>query len=328
MERIVNCTAVLVANLVAALGAGCRLDPLVDDVPGASANLLPSGSVVPAVTDNADLTNQVALNDGLDDRALAMAGGVVARREGVSAGVRVRYWWFGSVTRAPSPLYVFFERTDAGLRALAHPGLVDALPGDPGYSPLHTIIQVVVTSRYGGEVMATTAALADAIDLGLIEEPMPTGTFVASPVVLPGTTLDVGAAQPIPPTTVYGRGYAVGTFRFGGELGVQPARDFAPTSQVSYLREARGAGYDTTRPIFEATIPTEPAAMRASYTPLSVVVNVDLAPTVLATTIVRDSDLFTRSPDGDITGTTEAVSQFQITATSLVLQLQFADGQP
>ena len=321
MQRIVTFIAVVVL-------AGCRLDPLVDDVPGASAHLLPPGSAVPAVTDDADLANQIALNDGLDDDALAMTGGVVERRAGVSAGAAVHYWWFGPATRAPSPLYTFFERSDGALRPLAHPGLVDALPGDGGYSPLHTVIQVVVTSRYGGEVIATTAALADAIELGLIEEPMPTGTFVTSPIVLPDTLLDVGTAAPASPVTVYGRGHAVGMFRFGGELGVQPGATFGPVSQVSYLREARAAGYDTIRPIFQATIPSAPAATRANYTPLSVVVDVDLAPDVPAATIVRDSDLFTRSAQGAITGTTAAVAQFQVTTTSLILQLQFVDGQP
>ena len=313
---------------VTAMATGCRLDPLVDDVPGASAHLLPAGGTVPDATDDPDLANQVALNDGLDDDVLAMAGGVVARRDGVSAGVPVHYWWFGPATLAPSPLYVFYADTGAGLVPIDHPGLVDALPGDPAYSPLHTIVQVTVTSKYAGELITTPAALADAIELGLVETPVPSGNFVASPIVLPGTTLDVGGAAPVPPVAIYGDGHVVGAFRFGGVLGVQPGAAFQPTSQVSYVREALGPGYDTERPIFQATIPTAPPGMSANYTPLSVVINVDLAPGVPASQIVRDSDLFIRSPEGEITGTTRAVSRFQVTDMSLVLQLQFADGQP
>jgi hypothetical protein len=328
MERIMKIAAVTAAVTAAAMAAGCRLDPLVDDVPGASAHLLPAGSTVPAVTDDADLTNQVALNDGLDDDVLAMAGGVVARRDGVSAGVPVHYWWFGPATRAPSPLYLFYTDTGSGLTPIDHPGLVDALPGDPAYSPLHTIVQVTVTSKYAGELITTPAALADAIELGLVNTPVPSGNFAASPIVLPGTTLDVGGAAPVLPVPIYGDGHVVGAFRFGGALGVQPGATFQPTSQVSYLREAQAATYDTHRPIFEATIPTAPPGTRANYTPLSVVINVDLAPKVKATQILQDSDLFIRSPQGEITGTTTAVSQFQITDMSLLLQLQFADGQP
>jgi glycine/D-amino acid oxidase-like deaminating enzyme len=118
-------------------------------------------------------------------------------------------------------------------------------------------------------------ALADAVELGLVEEPVPIGRFVASPIVLPGTLLDVGGSTVVA-ETVYGRGYAVGAFEFGGMLGVQPVGGLLPTSQVSFLRETGMASYDAAHPIFQATIPTAPATAKANYTPLSIVVNVDL----------------------------------------------------
>lgn len=308
--------------------AGCRLDPLVDDVPGASAHLLPSGSAVPSVSDNADLTNQIAQNDGLDGAALDASGGVVARGDGLSAGAPVHYWWFGPATQAPSPLYLFYRHAGANLEALDHLPMVDAVPGDGGYSPMHTIVQVVVTDKYAGQIIASPAALADAVDLGLIEEPVPTGTSVASPIVLPGTMLEVGGPTPLVAERVYARGYQLGMFRFGGALGVQPSRTFQPTSQVSYLREAKAATYDSKRPIFQAVIPTVPATMRANYTPLSVEIDVTLAPEVPAASITQDSQLFVRSAQGAITGTTDAVAQFQITSTILLLPIQFTDGLP
>jgi hypothetical protein len=323
-------TAAAAAVVVVMGTTGCRLKPLTKDKPGASSHLLPPGTVVPNAIDNLDLKVQITLNDGLDDAAFAMSGGVVPRGTGMSAGAPVRFWSFGPVTRAPSPLYEFFQRTDAGLVPIDHPGLIDALPGDHGYGPLHGINQVVVTDAYDGELITTMAALADAIDLGLVEEPVPIKMFVDTPIVLPSAKLDVGGGNPqVVPETLYARGYTVTAFRFGGALGVQPTgTTVLPVSQVSFLRDP-GKIYDAAHPVFQATIPTmPPPPMVTNYTPLSVVVNVDMAPGTPASTITRDSELFTRSATGDITGTTAAVAGFQITTSIQLLQLQFTDGMP
>lgn len=309
--------------------SGCRLDPLVKDTPGASAHLLPEGSDVPSAATNPELTNQINLNDGIDDKALVASGGIIPRGTGSSAGAQVRYWSFGPTTRAPSPLYKFFSRGDGGeLVPLAHPPLVDALPGDAGYSALHSVNQVVVTASYAGQLITTANALADAIELGIIEEPVPTGTFVASPIVLAGTPLDVGGATPTLPEVVYGRGYVVGAFELGGPLGIQPIGGLVPTSQVSFLREMGKAAFDAGRPIFQAVIPTAPPADRtANYTPIGVVVDVDLAENVTAASITSDGDLFTRTA-GAISATTPKVASFQVTGAFLMLPLQFKDGAP
>lgn len=309
------------------IAAGC-LDPLVKDTPGASAHLLPPGTEIPSVADNPELANQIGLNDGLDDKAFAASMGVVLRGTGMSAGVSVPFWSFGPATRAPAPIYEFFRRTESGLERIDHLPLVDALPGDPAYSPLHGINQVVVTEAYAGELITTMDALADAIALGLVEEPVPIKMFVDSPLVLPSATLEVAVGTNASPEMLYARGYIAAAFRFGGALGVQPTGSLVlPTSQVSFVREPLQGSYDARRPIFQAAIPTMPPPL-ATYTPLSVVVNVDLAPATLASSITGDSDLFMRGPRGEIIGTTPAVAQFQITSSILLLQLQFMEGMP
>jgi hypothetical protein len=322
--------AVIATMVTAGITTGC-LDPLVKDKPGASSHLLPPGTAVPSAIDSPELRVQLTLNDGLDDIAFMMSGGVVPRGTGASAGMSVRFWSFGPATRAPSPIYELVRKTDAGMQRIDHPALLDALPGDHGYGPLHGINDVVVTDAYAGELITTMDALADAIDLGLVEEPVPRKMFVDSPVVLPSTKLDVGGAtlQALP-ETVFARGYTVTIFRLGGAFGVQPTGTLVlPASQVSFLREPLKGGYDASRPIFQATIPTmAPPPMVTTYTPLSVVVNVDLAPGFQAVDINEDKDLFVRAPTGDIIGTTSAVATFQITTSILLLQLQFTDGMP
>jgi hypothetical protein len=316
------------AIVLAVLGAACRLEPLVDDVPGASRHLLPAGAAVPKVAESTELMKQIELNDGLDDNALEMANGTIARGTGLSAGVEVRYWAFGAATRAPAPLYLFYRNTPDGLVPISHLPLLGVLPGDAGWNPIHNLYRVVVTSAYDGELITTFAALADAVELGLVDPPEPTGSFVFGPCVMPGTTIDTGAASPERPAEIYARGHVAEMFRFGGALGVQPGDSFVPTSQVAFLREPMKATYDATRPIFQAKIPTMPPAMRANYTPLSLVINVDLAPGITADLITQDADLFTRSSSGAITGTTANVALFTPTTAALVLQLQFEDGRP
>jgi hypothetical protein len=333
--------AVIVVPLIVPLVAAGCLDPLVTDVPGASRHLLPAGTEVPSAADNSELARQIRANDGVEDGAVAEADArEIPRGTGKSAGADVRFWSFGPTTRAPSPLYDFFRRTGPGPedleRIVEHPSLISALPGDPGYGPVHGINRVVVTDAYNGELITTMEALADAIALGLVEEPVPIKKFVASPIVLPSKTLEVGVTTAdgtivtITPETIFARGHTVATFRFGGEPGIQPIGiSVLPVRQVSFLRAAQGGSYDATRPIFQATIPTvAPPPPTANYSPVSIVINVDLAPT--AAMITQDSDLFVREPPitGDIVGTTTNVAQFQITSSILFLQLQFLDGLP
>lgn len=311
----------IVAPAVIALSgfaSGCRLGPLVDDVPGASAHLLPAGASVPSVADNPALAGQIVLNDGLADVA---PGDSVPRGTGMSAGGEVRFWSFGPAAPVASSLYQFL---DGSGDPIDHPGLVDALPGDPGYSPIHALYEVVVSDAYAGELITSTAALADAVELGLVGEPERTDRLVASPIVLPATRLEVGEGEPIAQTPLYARGHRVAMFRFGQQ--VDPGQ--VPSRAVSFLRAAKAARHDVSRPIFEAEIPGEPANVPSSYTPLSAVIRVDLAPGIDPVSIDSDDDLFVRDSAGAITELTDAVSRLDITGEHLLLQLQFAEAAP
>ncbi|TMQ16087.1 MAG: hypothetical protein E6J90_24455 [Deltaproteobacteria bacterium] len=319
--------------ITAAVTAACRLDPLVPDKPGASAHVLPAGTAIPDAASNPDLVAQLTLHDGIDTgNPKALMLNVIQRGTGPSHGAAVRFWSFGTATRAPSPLYIFgtgdvaarqFQELPPGNPQLR---LAAAVPGDYTYSPLHTVYDVVVTPAYKGELITTTTALADAIDLGLVEPPVPIGSFIDSPIVRPGLVLDIGPNGPVAPTKLFGHGHVVDSFALGGEQAFQPdPNGLLPTSQVSYLREqGSGGDYDASRPIFQATLPSP----GVSYTPLSVVVNVDL--TVDPNTIKSDIALFIRTPlvTGSIHMTTSDVALYTVTTTSKVLQLQLVDGQP
>jgi hypothetical protein len=338
MEPIMQRAAVLA--ILGVTAAGCRLGPLVDDQPGASVNVLPSGTAIPSVMTNPDLMNQIALNDSLDTTTLMKNDNVIVRGTGMTAsaagdGVAVKFWAFGGADRAPTPVYVFGtgDPTTSSFAPLVdHPPLVEVVPGDVEYEPIHTIFNVKVTDKYAGQRITTLGALSDAIDLGLIEAPVSIKVFVNWPIVRPGLRLEVGSGTPAPPTPVYAHGYVVDSFPLGGMPGRQPnPKGLLPTSQVSFLREAGKPTYDRTRPIFQATVPTAIAVANPSYTPLSVVVNVDLVLNKMASDIKKDGDLFARSATtGDIMNSLSSagVAQFTVTSELIDLQIQFVDGAP
>lgn len=322
MRNLVACAA-----LAAAAGPACRLDPLVDDTPGASAAILPADAVVPSVATNGELTNQITFNDGLDSRALMASSNIIPRGSGFAGnGMAVRFWSFGTVDRAPAPMYVFGtgDPMSSSFVQNDHPPLVDALPGDAEYAPLHTIYRVVVTDRYHGEKITTTAALADAVAIGMVEPPVALKNFVDMPIVRPGTRLDTGATAPAMPIPVYGRGYTVDAYQLGGPFAVQSnPLGLLPTSQVSFLRGSTEAVYNTARPIFQASVPT---TNNPAYTSLCVVVNVDINGDAM--NVTSDGEMFTRGMNGEITARTGIVQSFTVTTVQLDLQMQFMEGQP
>jgi hypothetical protein len=114
-------------------------------------------------------------------------------------------------------LFRLVQKDGDTITPINHPFIANAIPGDAGYSPLWMIQDVVVTEHYHGEVLPSLAALTDAVDLGLVEDPMPAMLWMDGPIVAYGTTLDMGAGVPPGATTVvYAHGYGVDMFMLGG----------------------------------------------------------------------------------------------------------------
>jgi hypothetical protein len=346
-----------------AFGSGCDiLQPLVEDdrydatpTPGADAPppvdasgpryVMPPGSAVPGIADDAELLTQIRLNDGLSDSALAANGGVLARSTGKAGGTTVMFWSFGSAPMAgnfavTAQLYVLVDSDGAGgwIPRADHLPIIDAIPGDVRYSPIRRIIWVPVTTSYAGEILPSVEALAEALDLGLVAEPVPAGTWRNMPVVPPDTKLEVGgAAPPVEPTEVYGRGYRVTLFPLGGDRGTQPLRNGSmPVGQESRLFSGVPTGTPPTlpvnadaQPLFQYGIPAAPPTTAFNYTPLVTQLDVRLAGGVAPAGISNDPQLFARSGTGGITGYyVDAVASYAVTTSVSNKQLQFQEGQP
>jgi hypothetical protein len=337
--------------------AGCKLNPLVSDIPGdgpppppdapASTNILPAGSTVPSVSANGELVDQIRINEGLTYATLMANGGVITLSTGKSGGKTVSYWNFGPATLETNniavlaPMYVFGTMDQSGVFTplTTHPPLIDTIPGDTRYSAFRRVIDVPVTAQYAGQLFPSMSALDDAINLGLVGTPTPDGTWVNLPVVLPGLTLQVSSSGPPPIATqqVFAEGYQVDVFQLGTSLGRQPLKNSqVPVGQASSLLSGVATGSPpvlSTTPdpqlVFQYTIPTTPPTMAPNYTPVTTTLTVQLATGVPPSMITIDSDLFTRSSSGAITGyRIDNVANFTVTTTTNNLQLQFTDGEP
>jgi len=337
--------------------AGCSLGPQVSDLPidaaippdvAPSTTILPPGSAVPSVGTNPELANQIRLNDGLSDSALMMNNGVVTRGTGKANGETVRYWNFGPVPldgtfAVAAPLYVLGtldEATNVFTPLPDHLPLIDTVCGDIRYSPIRRVINVAVTAKYAGELITSTTALGQALDLGLVADPVPDGTYVNMPVVLPGTLLEVGdpmSFPPLPAKQVYGLGYVVNVFELGTSLGRQPLRNgSALIGQASALQSGVATGAPPVlstavdpQPVFQYARPTVAPTTMPNYTPVTTEVTVRLANGVAPAAITSDASLFKRSASGAITGyLVDNVAGFTVNTTTNDLQLQFVEGSP
>lgn len=242
-------------NLVLALAVaatGC-LDELADDEPGFSDRLIPPGADIPPIEDDALLVAQIRSNDGLRaPGALISIDGdpevrdTVPLRSAFAGSMPVNYYDFGVAPNdVAAALYVFIDESNPTELVVDHPFLVDAIPGDPGYSPFFSVYLVPVTTscdpadlpeadpRLDGPCrpffegddfwkIPSRDALTDARDLGLIGEPVPLGAafevfearqlFVNAPVVRPGLQLQITATGAVESEKLAARGFLVDAF--------------------------------------------------------------------------------------------------------------------
>lgn len=185
--------AAFVGALAPSLGA-C-LERSGPELPGYSAHILARGERVPQAADDEALAMRIANNAG------AM-GPLVPLHTGFAGDDEVLYWDFGSAPSSAEPVWIL-ERDGA---PIDHPPIVDSLPGDSAYSPFRVVFTVAVTGDYDGEQIASLSALEDAIELGLVEEPVATNTFVSWPIVPADFTLERREGEPLTPSPTYCRG--------------------------------------------------------------------------------------------------------------------------
>ncbi len=324
------------------LDAPPRPDAKPDSPPGGPKYVLPAGTTVPGIGDNAELLSQIKIFDGLSDSALMSSGGVVTRSTGKAGGVTVMFWNFGSANIVDNyvvPAAVYMLANDDGTGVLTprtdHPWLIDSIPGDPRYNGVRRMLYVPVTAAYAGEQLTSIEALNEAIELGLVGEPKLAGTWRNMPVVPPGTKLELSLGNVVPAmeaTKVYARGYVADVLPMGY---TQPLRN----NQIPKGDEARlisgvatGGALPTAldmQPVFQWGIPAAPPTTAYNYTPIVTELDVRLTTGIAPATINNDNQLFSRATSGSINGYYPAsVDSYVVTTTVSNKQIQFVDGAP
>jgi hypothetical protein len=122
------------------------------------------------------LGTQIAQADGIDD-----PDGLVPRLSGFADEERIWFWSFGPTPTFAAPLWKLVSADDG--TPINHPLIWDVVPGDRAYSPFWRTYTVAVTDRYNGERILSRRGLDEALRLGLIEAPEPTGIYSNCPVV-------------------------------------------------------------------------------------------------------------------------------------------------
>lgn len=182
-------------------------------------HILGAGSSVPSAYDDATLTDRIDSADGVDRD--------VTRVSAFVHGERTWYWLLGEAGDRPMPAWVLCERVaGGGCEPIDHPYVVDALPGEEGYSPFGQVHWVPITGRYGGELLTSVDAIDEALARGLVEEPEKQLRLLHCPVVHPEVRLEVGPDEWAAPGPVYHRGRQARCFDFSA------TRDFGHTESL------------------------------------------------------------------------------------------------
>lgn len=191
--------------------------------PGYSTSILTPGERVPKAADDEALAMRIMNNAGA-------SGPLVPLQTAFVAGGEVLYWDFGTSTSSVEPVWILERRKGDGTEPIDHPPLVDSLPGDDAYSPFRAVFTARVTGAYAGEQITSLAALEDAISIGLIEEPVATGSYVSWPVVPADFALERRDDEPLSTRELYAGGVSAHYL---------PIRDAAPFERSV----AAGAAY-------------------------------------------------------------------------------------
>jgi hypothetical protein len=174
--------------------------------PGYSANVLGAGERVPKAADDEAFAMRLVNNAGA-------AGPLVPLLTGFANGADALYWDFGVSTSSVEPVWIL-ERKEG--EPIDHPPIVDSLPGDDAYSPFRAVFRVQVTAAYAGEQIASLKALEDAIELGLVREPVATGSYVSWPIVPADFALERRDQEPLETKMIYATGVSAHYLPIGG----------------------------------------------------------------------------------------------------------------
>lgn len=302
--------------------------------------ILAPGTEVASAYDDGTIAAQVTAADQLPTP--------VPRTTAFVDGEQTHYWHFGEWSTAPMPAFLLCRDLGPGrCEPVGHPIVVDAVPGDEGYSPFEQVFEVPVSADYDGEVLPSRRAIDLAVSRGLVNAPRALPAIMHCPVVGPGVLVEVGPGETREADgTFYYRGRSVPCVDFTPGMGLRGLTDGLVLVRNVYVlrRESEDnplvedawgedltADGDTsdTNNIFSVSLDD------ADYTPLWRVVMVTVADdfrgidTSLDDSVSDYSDseqIFTTDAMYDITPVEGAIVEHELTETLIDCPLQSTPG--
>jgi hypothetical protein len=222
---------------------GACLKPETNDGMLYSSYVLSAGAKVPRLEDDVGAGKKLDANDGFN-------GTTIPLRSGFVAGKEVQYWDLGQVAAlAAKPMWIFRRKNDQASEEVGHLNVIDSIPGDTPYTPLRQLYVVYVTPAYEGQIITSLRALEDAVELKLVEAPVPEMHFVNCVVTLSTMQRQVGT-ELVPPEPAYYRGkivyqYCIGGFESGvGALPLNKDSTVTPGNAHMVRRQNEGQPLD------------------------------------------------------------------------------------
>lgn len=282
---------------LAALAVACSacLEPLVDDNPGYSRNVLPPGSAVPSAYADLQVSRKIDMNDGVSPP-------LVELKTGYANGSQVQYWDLGAAKRAAVPAYALTRcgpdgRALPDARLMEWPLIMETIPGDPDYSQYRAISWVCLTDKFSGEVISSSDAIDDAVELGLVLDPAPADFWINLPVVSPGVEL-ASPSGPRAPQRAFHKGTEVVAHSFDDQEGRFPYGNGATVGAGRVYEILKGGSPAPVRVIFSEPYATD-GVRNPAYSPQWSLYSVTLKPLEgdEATTADMDIESWTRESD-------------------------------
>lgn len=169
----------------------------------------------------------------------------VAWLKGFADGERVHYFNIGG----PNPSFIapYYAVIGTDGEQLGDP-VIDVIPGDTGYTPWWRRVEVRATSAYTGQRLSSRHSIDVAVQLGLLEDPVPTENVFDAPVVHRATLASVGGGAPdVEPSPVWYRGKRARWFVFPDSVRVPLDRREMPVAPVYVFQRI-----DEGAPLYEA----------------------------------------------------------------------------
>ena len=179
---------------------------------------------------------------GVDPAAFTRS---VVRLAGYADHRALTYWNVdGANSELIAPVYVLEDASGA----VVGPPIVDAAPGEGGYTPWWRKVVVRVTADYAGEAIWSRDAVDAAVQAGLLLEPQPTTQIWSAPVALEGTVvpLDDTGTKTATATPIWYRGHRAHWIRFSAGVELDLAARKMPVFPVYILQRI-----DEAAPIYE-----------------------------------------------------------------------------